>query len=150
MHPLHLLHSLRMLLAFAAAAVLAGCAGSHGGGERDRVVYHINQGNEQATDGLRNVRNHLSVNKDARIVVVTHARGVDFLMKGAQDRNGNPYQVTVEQLKAEGVEFRVCEITLQNRNLRRDQFIEEASFVPSGVGEVTRLQQREGYAYLKP
>jgi intracellular sulfur oxidation DsrE/DsrF family protein len=144
------MYSIRLLIALAAAAVLAGCAGSHGGAERDRVVYHINQGNEQATDGLRNIRNHLSVNKDARIVVVTHARGVDFLMKGAQDRNGNPYQVAVEQLKEQGVDFRVCEITLQGRGLKREQFIEEAGFVPSGVGEVTRLQQREGYAYLKP
>lgn len=144
------MYSIRLLLALAAAATLAGCAGSHGGAERDRVVYHINEGNDQATDGLRNIRNHLSVNKDAKIVVVTHSRGVDFLMKGAQDKGGNPYQVAVEQLKEQGVEFRICEITLQSRKLRKDQFIEEASFVPSGVGEVTRLQQREGYAYLKP
>jgi intracellular sulfur oxidation DsrE/DsrF family protein len=34
--------------------------------------------------------------------------------------------------------------------MTRAQFIEEASFVPSGVAEITRKQQREGYAYLKP
>ena len=106
------MYSIRLLLALAAAATLAGCAGSHGGAERDRVVYHINEGNDQATDGLRNIRNHLSVNKDAKIVVVTHSRGIDFLMKGAQDKGGIPYQVTVEQLKEQGVEFRICEITL--------------------------------------
>jgi intracellular sulfur oxidation DsrE/DsrF family protein len=138
------------LAALAAAAALAGCAGMPGNPAQEKVVYHLNLGNDQATDGLRNIRNQLSVNKDAKIVVVTHARGVDFLMKGAQDRNGNPYQVTVEQLKDQGVEFRVCEITLQGRGLKKEQFIEEATFVPSGVGEVTRLQQREGYAYLKP
>jgi intracellular sulfur oxidation DsrE/DsrF family protein len=44
----------------------------------------------------------------------------------------------------------VCEITLRNRNLKRDQFIPEALFVPSGVAEIARLQQREGYAYLRP
>jgi intracellular sulfur oxidation DsrE/DsrF family protein len=140
----------RFLAALAAAAALAGCAGMPGNPAQEKVVYHLNLGNDQATDGLRNIRNQLSVNKDAKIVVVTHARGVDFLMKGAQDRNGNPYQVTVEQLKDQGVEFRVCEITLQGRGLKKEQFIEEATFVPSGVGEVTRLQQREGYAYLKP
>lgn len=145
------MHVLKQLAAATAVvATLAGCAGAPSAPGREKVVYHINQGNEQATDGLRNIRNQLSVNKDARIVVVTHARGVDFLMKGAQDRNGNPFQVTVEQLKEQGVEFRVCEITLTGRNLKKDQFIEEASFVPSGVGEVTRLQQREGFAYLKP
>jgi hypothetical protein len=44
----------------------------------------------------------------------------------------------------------VCEITLRNRKITRSKFIPEASFVPSGVAEITRLQQREGYAYLRP
>ena len=46
--------------------------------------------------------------------------------------------------------FDLCEITLRNRRIDRSQFIAEASFVPSGVAEITRLQQREGYAYLRP
>ena len=46
--------------------------------------------------------------------------------------------------------FEVCEITLRERNLRKSQFIPEATFVPSGIAEITRLQQREGYAYLRP
>jgi intracellular sulfur oxidation DsrE/DsrF family protein len=100
--------------------------------------------------GLRSIRNHLEVNPKARIVVVAHARGVDYLMKGMKDKNGNPYDVAVEQLKLQGVRFDVCEITLRNRNLKREQFIEEATFVPSGVAEIARLQQREGYAYLRP
>ena len=116
----------------------------------DNVVYHFNAGLEQATDGLRNIRNHLEVNPKAHIVVVAHARGVDYLMKGAKDRNGNPYDVIVEDLKNQGVRFDVCQITLRNRKLTRDQFIEEATFVPSGVAEITRLQAREGYAYLRP
>src|SRR5436305_8811520 len=116
----------------------------------DKVVYHLNSGLEQASDGLRNIRNHLEVNPKAQIVVVAHARGVDYLMKGAKDRNGNPYDAAVEQLVNEGVRFDVCEITLRNRGLKRDQFIPEALFVPSGVAEIARLQQREGYAYLRP
>jgi intracellular sulfur oxidation DsrE/DsrF family protein len=75
---------------------------------------------------------------------------VDFLFDGAKDKNGNPYNIKVEELKGKGVEFDVCEITLRNRKLDRKQFIAEASFVPSGVAEITRLQQREGYAYLRP
>ncbi len=116
----------------------------------DKVVYHINNTEAQAGDALRNIANHLEVNPKAKIVVVTHARGVDFLMKDAKDQNGNPYQVRVEQLKLQGVQFDVCQITLRNRKLTREQFIPEATFVPSGVAEITRLQQREGYAYLRP
>jgi uncharacterized protein len=71
-------------------------------------------------------------------------------MKGAKDKNGAKYEDLVEQLKQRGVQFDVCEITLRNRKLSKDQFIEYVTWVPSGVAEVSRLQQREGYAYLKP
>ena len=137
---------MRWLLA--AVVLLAGCASV--GPQQDKVVYHFSDGLPQASNGLRNIRNHLEVNPSAHIIVVSHARGVDFLMKGTKDPNGNLYEDLVEQLRMRGVEFDVCEITLRNRKLTKDQFIPEIKYVPSGVAEVTRLQQREGYAYLKP
>ena len=114
------------------------------------MVYHLNEGLAQASNGLRNINNHLEVNPEAKIVVVSHALRVDFLMKDAQDKNGNKYEDLVEQLRNRGVRFDVCEITLRNRKLRKDQFITDVTYVPSGVAEITRLQQQEGYAYLKP
>lgn len=138
------------------AALASGCAATGGGADakanvaEDKVVYHVNNSNAQAVGALRNIGNHLEVNPKAKIVVVTHAAGVDFLFDGAKDARGNPYNITVEQLKAKGVQFDVCQITLRNRKLGKDKFIPEASFVPSGVAEITRLQQREGYAYLRP
>ncbi|MSQ55135.1 MAG: hypothetical protein EXR31_07185 [Betaproteobacteria bacterium] len=134
------------LLAFLGLA--AGCASTGGG--TDHVVYHLSEGLVQASNGLRNINNHLEINPDAKIVVVAHALGVDFLMKNAKDRNGNKYEDLVEQLKNRGVRFDVCEITLRNRKLSREQFIADATYVPSGVAEITKLQQREGFAYLKP
>ena len=144
---------MRKLAATFAVLALAGCAtGTQVSSPvgPDKVVYHLNSGLEQATNGLRNLRNHLEVNPKAQIVVVAHAQGVDYLMKDKKDGNGNPYEVAVQDLKMQGVRFEVCEITLRNRKLKREQFIEEATFVPSGVAEITRLQQREGYAYLRP
>src|SRR3970040_805936 len=116
----------------------------------DKVVYHINDTEGQATRGMQYISNHLEVNPKARIVIVTHAAGVDFLMRGAKTKNGNPYSIPVEELSLQGVRFEVCEITLRERQLTRKQFIPEATFVPSGVAEITRLQQREGYAYIRP
>jgi len=139
----------RRILIAALLLGIAGCASLPGGGQ-DKVVYHINEGLGQASNGLRNIGNHLEVNPNAKIVVVSHAQGVDFLMKGAKDKNGNKYEDLVERLKMRGVQFDVCEITLRNRKLSKDQFIADATYVPSGVAEVTRLQQREGYAYLRP
>ena len=135
---------------FAAIALLLGACASTGGNGTDRVVYHLNEGLPQASNGLRNINNHLEVNPAAKIVVVAHAQGVDFLMKDVKDRNGNKYEDLVEQLRNRGVQFDVCEITLRNRKLTKEQFISDVTFVPSGVAEITRLQQKEGYAYLKP
>lgn len=118
----------------------------------DKVVYHIDNAALQATKGLRNIRNHLDVAPDTRIVVVTHAEGVDFLLEGAKDKN-NPnidYAPLVSALVARGVKFEVCEITLKNRNLDKKAFVMDAEFTPSGVVRAARLQTREGYAYLKP
>jgi intracellular sulfur oxidation DsrE/DsrF family protein len=133
---------------------LTGCAATGGSITNpvgpDKVVYHLNSGLEQATNGIRNIRNHLEVNPKAQIVVIAHAQGVDYLMKDKKDANGNPYEAAVEDLKRQGVRFEVCEISLRNRKLKREQFIADATFVPSGVAEITRLQQREGYAYLRP
>lgn len=115
-----------------------------------KVVYHLNEGLEQSTRALRNIRNHLSVDPSAKIVVVTHAAGIDFLLDGAKDKNGNPFDATVQDLVSQGVEFRVCGITLQSRNIPKEKVIAEAKIVPSGVAEVARLQAKEAYVYLRP
>jgi intracellular sulfur oxidation DsrE/DsrF family protein len=81
--------------------------------------------------------------------VVTHAHGVDFLMEGAKDRNGGEFAPLVAGAGGRGVKFEVCEITLKNRNLKKDQFIQEADFTPSGVVRLAKLQ-KEGAAYIKP
>ncbi len=116
---------------------------------QDKVVYHLNDTASQALGTLRNLKNHLDVDPSAKIVVVTHAQGVDALMLDAKDRNGNPYAIAIEELTRRGVKFEVCEITLKNRDLKREQFIPEASFTPSGVVRITKLQT-QGYGYLKP
>ena len=120
--------------------------------EPDKAVYHIDNAAVQATKALRNIRNHLDTVPSTRVVVVTHAEGVDFLFEGAKDsKNPNiDYGALVSSLKARGVRFEVCEITLKNRNLKREQFSLDAEFTSSGVARVTQLQTREGFAYLKP
>jgi hypothetical protein len=115
-----------------------------------QVVYHVSEGNEQASRALQYLRNHLEVDPAAKIVVVTHAAGVDFLLKGAKTAKGNEFRSAIQDLELAGVKFQVCDITLRERGMKREQFIPEAGFVPSGVAEISRLQQREGYAYLKP
>lgn len=118
----------------------------------DKVVYHIDDSEHQATKALRNIRNHLDVAPNTKIMVVAHAAGIDFLMEGAKDaKNPNiDYPSLVSALKARGVRFEVCEITMRTRNIGKDKFIMDADFTPSGVVRIAKLQNREGYAYIKP
>jgi intracellular sulfur oxidation DsrE/DsrF family protein len=129
-------------------ALVIGCASTLAMAQ-DTVVYHINDTAEQALGGLRNIKNHLDVDPGAKITVVTHALGVDFLMDGAKDKNGAAYSGPISALKARGVNFEICEITLANRNLKKSQFILEADFTPSGVVRLAKLQ-KQGFAYIKP
>ncbi len=132
----------------ASASPLAEAAAPSAAAE-EKVVYHVND-SENATAAMRNAQNHLSASPDAKIVVVTHAKGIDFLLSGAQDKNGNPYEPMVQTLKSKGVDFRVCNNTLVGRKIDPKTVLPEATIVPSGVAEIGRLQAKEGYVYLKP
>lgn len=116
---------------------------------QDKAAYHINDARNSALAALRNVRNQMETEPATKVTVVAEGFGVDFLMEDATDRNGVPFAATVSALVNMGVKFEVCEITLRLRNLKREQFILEAGFTPSGVVRLTKLQSL-GYAYIKP
>lgn len=118
-------------------------------GSQEKVVYHIND-STNAKALLGNVKNHLAAAPGTKIAVVGHGKGIDFMLKDAQDVNGNPYAVSMETLAAEGVDFKVCNNTLKSRNLIADAVAYPAKVVPSGVAEIGRLQAKEGYVYIKP
>ncbi len=139
---------MKPLLNIVTALVLSAAA--FGACAQDKVVYHFDSGIAQATKGLRNIRNHLDVDPKAKIIVVAHAEGVDFLMEGAKTTNNQEFAALVSDLSARGVEFEICEITLKNRNLKKEQFILGPAFTPSGVVRIANLQAREHYAYIKP
>ena len=136
--------SLRRFIACAFLCLAATAASA-----QDRVVYHIDNAVAQGLKGLRNLRNHLDVDPAAKITVVTRAEGVDMLMEGAKAANGTEYAPLVSALKSRGVSFEICEITLKNRELKKEQFIQEATFTPSGVVRIAKLQA-QGSAYIKP
>ena len=131
-------------------AVLALALASFGSYAQDKVIYHFDGGLEQATKGLRNIRNHLDIDPKAKILAVAHAEGVDFLIEGAKTTNNQQFAALVGDLMGRGVGFEICEITLRNRNFKKEQFILGPTFVPSGVVRIANLQARESYAYIKP
>lgn len=118
--------------------------------EQIKVVYHLLEGNNQAVRALGNIRNHLRAAPEDKIVVVTHGEGVRFLLEGARDRDGKPFDEAVAALARQGVEFRVCRNTLTAHDIPLDRVLPQAGIVASGVAEIARLQAKEGFVYLRP
>ena len=115
-----------------------------------KVVYHLSEGIPQASRAIGNIRNHLAADPTAKIVVVTHGLGIDFLIDGATNQMDQPFSGSVSDLAAKGVEFRVCNNTLTSRKISKDKLLMETKVVPSGVSEVAKLQANEKFVYLRP
>jgi intracellular sulfur oxidation DsrE/DsrF family protein len=144
-----------------AVALLGGCVAVTTGGPRAapasssadapvKVVYHLTTGLDEAQRGIGNVRNHLAADPGAKIVVVGNGNGIEFMLDGAKDRNGNPFDAAIQDLKSRGVEFRLCNNTLVTRKIERSRVVPDVDIVPSGVAEAARLQAKEGFVYLRP
>jgi intracellular sulfur oxidation DsrE/DsrF family protein len=130
-----------------AVATLSGCATQEA--PTEKVVYHINDASV-ARVAMNNVKNHLQADPGAKIIVVTHGKGIDFLLNDAKDAKGESYSAQIAGLKDMGVTFDVCRNTLKSRNLDDSAVILDAQVVPSGVAEIGKLQYQQGYVYVKP
>lgn len=141
------------LRAFFVAALLAtGLSANAQSQAQDnvKVVYHMSEGIPQASRGIGNIRNHLAADPKAKIVVVTHGLGIDFLLQGAVNQMDQPFAGAIAELAARGVEFRVCNNTLVSRKIDASKLALETTVVPSGVSEVATLQAKQGFVYLRP
>ncbi len=148
-----MLSGLKRLGVLAVAAgflALGGCAATNTKSTNPiKTVYHINN-SDVASLAMNNIKNQLAADPTGKITVVTHGKGIDFLLEGAADKNGNPYNIAVEELMAKGVQFDVCNNTLVGRKIDPKTVLPGAKIVPSGVAEVAKLQNSEGYVYIKP
>ena len=143
----------RLFMAFKAALLalfMVASAPSQAADDVIKTVYHLSEGIPQASRAVNNIRNHLAADPKAKIVVVTHGLGIDFLLQGATNQMEQPFAGAIADLASKGVEFRVCNNTLTSRKIEADKVVLEAKIVPSGVAEVAKLQAREGFVYLKP
>lgn len=120
--------------------------------DKVKVVYHFDNTETQATAGLRTLRNYMDTAPDTKIVVVALGDGVRFLMEDAKDQknNGLQYGPLISDLVAKGVTFEICELTMRALDLKKEQFVLDAGFTPSGVVRIGQLQVLEGYGYIKP
>ena len=120
-----------------------------------KVVYHINYNggpDSKAYRGaMRNIQNHINAvgAENMDIKVVLHGNGLGLLMTAKGD---DALQTAVSSLKGQNVSFHVCNNTLKGRKISYENDLYDTwdeDIVPSGVAELSRLQQM-GYTYIKP
>jgi intracellular sulfur oxidation DsrE/DsrF family protein len=89
-----------------------------------------------------------------------HGAGVSLLMPPEamsrtkmKSANADPQmQATIDNLRSQGVGFKVCANTLKGHNINAATdlyMVDEADIVPSGVAELSILQT-QGFTYIKP
>lgn len=127
-----------------------------------KVVYHVNFDDAKTQKAaLRNIQNHINAvgAGNIEVKVVMHGDGVSLVMEpdaleGTKMKAANAtaeQEAKIAGLKDQGVAFEVCANTLKGRKVPMDALydVDEADVVPSGVAEISRLQQM-GYTYIKP
>jgi len=125
------------------------------GYNKQKVVYHVNN-IHTATGALRNAKNHLNAvgDKNVDMIVVTHSSGAFALVEGSmgkKNKKGKVYNFndTVAGLANRGVKFQICANTIRGKKINKNKINENAEIIPSGVAQVSHLQQK-GYTYVKP
>jgi len=129
---------------------------------KQKVVYHLNS-DDVATQkaALGNIQNQINAVgvENIEVKVVMHGDGVSLVLEpdaleGTKMKAANAtpeMEAKIAGLKQQGVKFEVCGNTLKGRNIPMIGLYDtsEADIVPSGVAELSRLQQM-GYTYIKP
>ena len=115
-----------------------------------KVVYHVMDTDAQGMLAMGNIRNHLRADPSAKITLVALFKGINLLMEGTTDKNGNPYALAVEELSGKGVQFEICKNSMDFFKVNAGQVLPQVKVIPSGVAEIARLQAQEHYVYIKP
>ena len=91
----------------------------------EKVVFHLDEASN-ARWALMLARSYMDDSPEAKIVFVAYGPGVDFLLKDAEDKRGNPYDRRVATLVERGVEFRICAATLSARDISEENLLDAA------------------------
>ncbi len=113
-----------------------------------KVVFHLDWDSvEPLIMALNNMENLLKEVSAEEAVIYLVANGV--AVKLFKLERATQYASRIEKLSDIGVRFLVCNNSLWNLGIERDQLMESCEIVPAGILELIRLQA-ENCAYIKP
>ncbi len=92
---------------------------------------------------VRQLGNVLAAAPNSKIEVVCHGPGITMLT--TRQTIVHP---KVSELKGKGIDFVVCENTLKEKKVTKEEIIPEAAFVKAGIIEIVKKQE-EGWSYIR-
>lgn len=112
-----------------------------------QVVYQLNSDDEKKIEGtLKNINNALNdvrLKGKVKIELVVHSGGIEVFKKNSS------YESKLLALQKQGVLLVMCENTLQEKNVSKNQLFPFINYTPSANGELIILQQ-QGWAIIHP
>ncbi|MBK9103160.1 MAG: DsrE family protein [Saprospiraceae bacterium] len=92
---------------------------------------------------VRQLGNVLAAAPNSTVEVVCHGPGIAMLTT-----KQTIVQPKIIELKGKGIQFVVCENTMRERKVTKEEIIPEAGFVKAGIIEIVKKQE-EGWSYIR-
>lgn len=92
---------------------------------------------------VRQLGNVLAAAPNSKVEVVCHGPGITMLTTAK-----TIVLPKIIELKGKGMEFVVCENTLAERKVTKEEIIPQAGFVKAGIIEIVKKQE-EGWSYIR-
>jgi len=92
---------------------------------------------------IRQIKNILKLEPTTKVEVVCHGPGINIILKEKTLVGSDIHELAIKK-----VDFVGCEYTMFQKNIQRDQLIEDCRTVPGGIMEIV-YKQEKGWRYIK-
>jgi hypothetical protein len=112
---------------------------------KHKVVLQLSSNDTMVYKGLLNNLFHLKegFGETLEIEVVMHGPGIELMQKSK-----SKYEAQISKWSQENVKFIVCENTMKNKKVSKDDIFTTATFAPMGLGYIIERQE-QGWSYIK-
>ena len=132
------MRKLLLILSFIVASHIAF------GQQQPKVILHLQSADTLVHKSIVNqVANLKKEMPDAKVEIVCHGPGMDFLLK-----EESRYVNKIHKMNMKDVAFVGCEFTMSQKNIKKEDLVPFASTVPFGLVEIIKKQQDQ-WLYVK-
>jgi intracellular sulfur oxidation DsrE/DsrF family protein len=114
-------------------------------GSKHKTVFQFVSGDTLSQKSLiNNLKNFKEGWPKSKVEVVFHGNGI-FMVMTEKTTFAKELQNFVEK---EGIKMVVCENTMKQKKIKKEQLLPFMQTVPMGIGEIV-LKQEQGWSYIK-